>query len=131
VDPFAILNAPEEPSAANVLAALPPPAIVDEPDLAMEPLWYDPLAVITRPSIAGSDLPVRNMTTTTRQADFARLTAPDISNAPHFLTMPDRIAAGGFLQPTPVENGHRFAGAVIAPVPVIDLTGLTRLAQVQ
>lgn len=131
-DPFAILNAPEETlPAETVLAALPPAALVDDPDLAMEPLWYDPLAVITRPSIAGSDLPVRNMTTTTRQADFARLTAPDISNAPYLLTMPDRIAAGGFLEPTPVQTGHRFAGAVIPPVPVIDLTGVTRLAQAQ
>jgi hypothetical protein len=130
-DPFAILNAPGDLPAETILAALPPTAVMDEPDLAMEQLWYDPLAVITRPSIAGSDLPIRNMMTTTRQGDFARLTAPNISNAPYLLTMPDRIAAGGFLQLTPVQAGHRFAGAVIAPVPIIDLTGVTRLAQAQ
>ena len=126
LDPLAILSEPAVPG-AGAIAASPEPAV--DPNLAIEQHWYDPLAVITRPSIVGSDLPFRQMTATTRQDAFARLTAPDISNSPHLLAMPDRIAASGFLEATPIEPSHRFAGAVIAPVQMIDLTGLTRVAQ--
>ena len=126
-DPLAMLAEPDT-TEPLVLAALPAPA-PPEPDFLDEVHWYDPLAVITRPSLAGSDLPLRSMEFTTRQEAFARLTLPDVSNAPHILAMPDRIAAGGFLDPTPVQSSHQFAGALIAPVRIIDLTGLTRVAQ--
>jgi uncharacterized protein YcbK (DUF882 family) len=122
-DPLAMLNGPAIPTMAT-----PPPEAID---LALEEHWYDPLAVITRPSIAGSELPFRLLTATVRQADFARLTMPNIVNSPHFLALPDRVAAGGFLSPTPIENGHHFAGAVIVPVAMIDLTRSTTVAQAQ
>ncbi len=121
-DPLAMILGEARPAAFPA----PPP---EEVDLALEQHWYDPLAVITRPSISGSDLPFRQMTATVRQEAFARLTAPDIGGSPHLLALPDRVAAGGFLDPAPIDAGYRFAGAVIVPVPMIDLTELTRLAQ--
>jgi hypothetical protein len=124
-DPLAMILGEARPAAAF---PAPPP---EEVDLALEQHWYDPLAVITRPSISGSDLPFRQIAATVRQGAFARLTAPNIGASPHLLALPDRVAAGGFLDPTPIDAGYRFAGAVIVPVPMIDLTEPTRLAQAQ
>jgi uncharacterized protein YcbK (DUF882 family) len=122
-DPLAMILGEARPAAA---IPAPPP---EEVDLALEQHWYDPLAVITRPSISGSDLPFRQITATVRQEAFARLTAPNIGGSPHLLALPDRVAAGGFLDPPAIDTGYRFAGAVIVPVPMIDLTEPTRLAQ--
>ena len=126
-DPLAILSEPLAPIATALTAPAPKPAPTIAPPIQRR--WHDPLAVITAPSVAGSDLPIVDQTTTTRQAAFALLTAPNVTASPQFLAKPERVVAGGFLQPAATASSARFEGPMVVPVAMIDLFRLTTVAQ--
>ncbi len=124
-DPLAILT--EAPVTTAALPTPSPRPTAATPSPLIQRDWYDPLVQITLPSIRATNLPFLG-TATVRQAAFAQLTAPDISNSPQFLVKPDRVMAVGFMTPATTSEGYRFAGPVTAEHAMIDLTRMSPIA---
>lgn len=118
-------------AAIDPAAALAPAAPVASPVPPIQRNWFDPLAVISAPSLRGTTLPFLSNETTTRQMSFARLLMPYVDASPQFLAKPDRIMPASFLEPTTVAGSHRFVITTNTPLQMIDLTRLGTVAQLQ
>ena len=118
LDPLAILNEPLDPI---VTAALPAPEPRPQLVPPIQRRWVDPRAVVSAPTIA--DTRILSPQTTLRQAGYAQLTAPSISQL--FLAKPDRVIIGGFQQTAAIGNSARFQGDIPRPVAMINLRRLT------
>jgi hypothetical protein len=97
-------------------------AAVAAPAATTTRAWNDPLARMKFTFASWSESPFLTGSATTRQAAFARLSAPNTSRSPEFLAKPAVAPAPGFQPVAHAEFGtNRFTGVAVRYVAMVPL----------